>query len=222
MRKIEAIVFDVDGTLYQFSGNEIFPDTAVGRAVRQNIQDFLGNEFGLEPEESSAYYDELNKKYDGLLSLGLERDFGIDRQRFFSVGWDLEPGKLIRHDSMIREVVAAVPARKMVLSGAPRIWIDRVLRHMNVDDLFGERIISGEPDIRKPDPEVFRQASQLVGVEPGCILAVGDQEHTDILPAKHIGMMTARIGAADTATSADIVAPSVVALIETLQSRKLV
>ncbi len=215
MKKVKAIIFDMDGTLYQFPGGGTFMEVPFGQAIQRNVQQFIGREFGLDEAEALRRYAELSEKFDGQISLGLEREFGIDRMRFFAETWDLDPAEFIVPEPGIREALQAIDADAVLLSAAPRVWVDRVLEHMGVADIFGDRIYTGEPDIRKPNPLAFQQILDTHGKLASEVVSIGDQEHTDIMPASGLGIRTVRIG--NGRSSADFTAPNIVEAIKKLQ-----
>lgn len=219
MDKAKLVVFDMDGTLYQFPAGGTFLETPFGKRIQQNTKEFIGREFNLNVEESAKRYAEIFKKFNGELSLGLEREFGVDRLRFFDETWNLDPREFIIPEPGVREVLESVGTEKVLLSAAPRVWVDRVLGFMGIAEVFGYRIITGEPDIRKPSPIVFQQIIDTYGIKPFDALSIGDQEYTDIIPPRSIGMRAVRIGSRD--TEAEFTASSVTEAIATLQERGL-
>lgn len=64
------------------------------------------------------------------------------------------------------------------------------LERAGIADLFAHHGLSGDTDLRKPDPRAFASVAEALGVAPaGCIM-VGDRIDNDIAPAKAIGMAT--------------------------------
>jgi putative hydrolase of the HAD superfamily len=96
------------------------------------------------------------------------------------------------------------------------VWAERVLQFLQIRQLFGQALFTGDPDIRKPSPEAFQQLADHWQLEPSQIVAIGDQEKTDILPAKTLGMLTVRI-ANQVESEADFQAPNVLAALEILK-----
>lgn len=207
MEKAKLVVFDMDGTLYQFPDGGTFLEIPFGQAIQRNTREFIAREFDLNEKEASAHYDELFEKFNGELSLGLERDFSIDRLRFFNETWNLDPEEFIIPEPGVREAIEGVSVERALLSAAPRVWVDRVLGFMGIADVFGGQIFTGEPDIRKPSPLAFQQILDAVGIEARYAISIGDQEHTDIAPARSIGMKALRIGSRE--TEAEFSAPSI-------------
>lgn len=194
MNKLQAAVFDMDGTLYQFPEGATFSKSPLGVAVRQNTADFLSREFKLSDEAAWNRYDELLRRYDGEMSLGLEREFGINRMRFFDETWDIDPENIIVPEPGLREQMERLDIQCALLTAAPRVWAKRAIGYIGIANLFGDNIITGEPDIRKPNPEVFRQIMNKVGSMASQTVSIGDQDFSDIVPAKQLGMRTVRIG----------------------------
>ena len=152
-----------------------------------------------DPPNSGNYtawnrYDELLRRYDGEMSLGLEREFGINRMRFFDETWDIDPENIIVPEPGLREQMERLDIQCALLTAAPRVWAKRAIGYIGIANLFGDNIITGEPDIRKPNPEVFRQIMNKVGSVASQTVSIGDQDFSDIVPAKQLGMRTVRIG----------------------------
>lgn len=222
MRKIETVVFDMDGTLYNFPDGATFTQTPFGQAIGRNVERFIGQEFELDEVAAQKRAAELSAQFDGEMSLGLEQTFGVDRMRFFAETWDLDPAEFVVGRPDLRATLESVDTAELrVLSAAPRIWVDRVLGFLGIADVFEGRIFTGEPDIRKPSPEAFRRALGEKAIDPSLSLSIGDQEKTDIVPARAIGMKTIRIAPEGTESSADFVVKDVVAAVEMLREEKL-
>lgn len=194
MKNLEAIVFDMDGTLYQFPDGATFGNSPLGKMVIQNTTSFIGNEFELSDDEAQARYAELSRRYSGEMSLGLEQEFGIDRMRFFNETWNIDPENIIVPEPGLGDNLRGLDVRCTLLTAAPRVWAQRALGYIGIKDLFENRIFTGEPDIRKPNPEIFRRVANQIGVTASRIVSIGDQEFSDIAPAREIGMKTVRIG----------------------------
>ena len=77
MEKINAVIFDMDGTLYQFPNGTTFSSSPLGEAVKENVTSFIAEEFKLQDDEARLKYRELQMQYDGEMSLGLEQEFSI-------------------------------------------------------------------------------------------------------------------------------------------------
>jgi putative hydrolase of the HAD superfamily len=67
------------------------------------------------------------------------------------------------------------------------------IRILGISDYFSNVFIEGELGFGKPEPEVFRQAAEVVGAKPSELLFVGNSYRHDILPAIEAGWKTAWI-----------------------------
>jgi putative hydrolase of the HAD superfamily len=67
-------------------------------------------------------------------------------------------------------------------------WLERLLEHLGVRELFDVRIISGVEGLEKPDPRIFLLAVDRAGVEPNRSVYVGDNPVLDVEPARAVGM----------------------------------
>lgn len=208
MEKINAVIFDMDGTLYQFPNGTTFSSSPLGEAVKENVTSFIAEEFKLQDDEARLKYRELQMQYDGEMSLGLEQEFGIDRMSFFEETWGIDPENVIVPEPNLKDELAQLSIRCALLTSAPRVWATRVLGYIDVINIFDDLIFTGEPDIRKPNPEVFRAIAKILGLDANQIVSIGDQEYSDIIPAKEVGMRTVRIGK-NVQTDADFIAPNV-------------
>ena len=76
---------------------------------------------------------------------------------------------------------------------------------------------SGELGVSKPDPAFFQRVAREVGIEPGHLMAVGNDLRKDIVPAKTVGMVTvwvSSVGGAGPEDAADLIVPDLSVLAE--------
>lgn len=208
MNKIEAVIFDMDGTLYTFPETKKFAQTEFGKTIKSNILKFIEESFSLRETDARRLYDDLSARWQGEISLAIEAEYGIPRDEFFASTWNLAPEKFIIPKHGLVDALSGLAVPTALLTAAPRIWAERALAYMEVRKFFDDRIFTGEPDIRKPDVRVFQQIAQDLGCVANKVVSIGDQEMTDIVPAKLIGMKTIRIWG-DEPSAADAVVPSI-------------
>jgi len=194
MTRDKKIIFDMDGTLYPY---RLSAETGLPKLhsdLNQRVLEFFRNEFAVDDETAKLMYEEINEQYDGSLSIGLERLYGVDRYRFFADTWVADPQDYMKIDLVLAKKLMSMRGDVLLLTAAPRVWATRVLDYLGLSGVFEEKVITGEPDLRKPNPEVFQQAARILESEPSSIISVGDQNHSDILPAKSLGMVTIIVG----------------------------
>jgi putative hydrolase of the HAD superfamily len=89
-----------------------------------------------------------------------------------------------------RAVIDAVAAAKRagVRTGlVSNSWGRHAYDRSNWDALFDVTVISGELGVRKPDPEIYDHAVELLGVPPEQTAFVDDLEQ-NLEPARRLGM----------------------------------
>ncbi len=133
-------------------------------------------------------------EFRGEVSLGVEKTFGIDRYRYFAANFNLEPKKYLEPNRNLIPIMDKVCGRAAILTSAPLVWAKKALAFLGIDQYFDGSVFTGEGDIRKPNPEAFRQVIKFLNCPPSQVFSIGDQEQTDILPAKTLGMKTIIVG----------------------------
>lgn len=66
--------------------------------------------------------------------------------------------------------------------------LPRLLHAMGIADRFEFVLTSAEAGISKPSPEIFRTATARLGIEPECVLHVGDSFEDDAVAARNAGL----------------------------------
>jgi FMN phosphatase YigB (HAD superfamily) len=223
MKKISAIIFDMDGTLYSFDNavSQTFAASKLRNQIRENCVRFFEKRFSLTPDKALAMLQDLDDRYPEGTSLAVEKEYGVDRYEFFEQTWNILPDTLIAKNELLLPALQRLQIPVGVLTAAPRIWADKALAFLEIDQIFSNAVFTGEPDIRKPNSLAFQQLVDFWKLPPTEILAIGDQEESDIIPAKSLGMMTLKVGAMS-ASSADFQAENVVSAIELLQTKGLI
>jgi len=225
MKDIEAraIIFDMDGTLYKFDQRDEsnFISSNFGEQIYANCVRFFEERFSLTKEEAVAKYQELSQKYAGEVSIAVEKEYGIDRSEYFAFTWDLKVEDFIEFTTEVRELLSSLALNIGILTAAPKVWAERVLTFLQVKELFKEAVFTGDPDLRKPNPQAFQQLADFWGLNPEEIISIGDQEQSDILPAKSLGMTTVRI-AKNVETEADFQAVDLLEAIAILKNEGII
>lgn len=207
----------MDGTLYDFDQQpgQTFAKSQFYADMRANSYLFLADALGVSLAEGEKLFLELKSKYDGEISLGVEQEFGIGRDEYFNNTWNMDPTGYISKDEGLPEALGDLRGDVALLTAAPRIWTNNVLSYLNLTTIFEGRIYTGEPDLRKPNPLVFQGIADDFNIPPTRMVSVGDQEYSDIAPARSIGMKTIFIGS--TPTTADYQVNNVKAAIALLR-----
>ena len=183
----DVYIFDMDGTLYQLDGERNrFSGSSLEKAVLENAKRFIIQMEVVSDEIAeeilrAALQDEIG------ISRFLFNRYGITRTDYFNTVWNLDPeGKVVNFERSVRAIKAIkeqCPSCKLVLlTSAPKVWAEKVLTFLGLSNDF-ELVYSGEQFGKKD--EVF---AMIIGRYKGNITSIGDQNETDILPAKRLGM----------------------------------
>ena len=191
---IRAIVFDLDNTLMDFMKMK---DLGVQGAVDAMIDAGL-------PLEREAAHRRIYEIY---------KVEGIEYQKVFDEFLQMERGRIEpkllaaaivgyrraresalvvyphTHHTMVELVKRGL--KLAVVSVAPRMQAWLRLTYLQLHHVFDAVVTLEDTRMRKPAPEPFKKALELLEVEAGDAIMVGDWAERDVVGAKRIGMLTA-------------------------------
>ena len=182
---IEALVFDMDGTLVD---SELFH--------YESWKDILAR----HKVEKFPFVDFL--AYVGTSDEKLAEDF-IESERIPLSVEELVSQKRLIYLKMIPDIDLLPGVRKTlelfhgtlplaVASSSPRIELDRILKTQKLDSYF-EQVIGGDMVSRKkPDPEIYLKTCDLLGLHPSLCVAFEDSE-SGVAAARNAGMSVVAI-----------------------------
>jgi putative hydrolase of the HAD superfamily len=67
------------------------------------------------------------------------------------------------------------------------------LIRLGLEDVFDSVVVSEDVGVEKPDPVIFKQACDAMGVKPKECIYVGDRLDTDVVGANGVGMLSVRL-----------------------------
>jgi phosphoglycolate phosphatase len=170
-----TVVFDLDGTLADTSGDLIAAANACFRA--------MGAGDLLDPVRDAGTALRGGR---AMLTLGLSRigrgedHAEIDRQ--YPVLLEAYGAAIATHTVLYPGAMEAVEALKSlgykvaICTNKPERLADQLLRELGILDAFGAMIGADTLPVRKPDPEPLREAVRRAGGAPDHCLLVGDSE----------------------------------------------
>lgn len=190
---IKAVVFDVDNTLVDFMK---FKDASIDSAIHAMIDAGLD----LTVAQARAKIDEIYRRkgieYQQVFDDFLSETLGWIDYRILANGIiayrRAREGVLVAypHVNMALLKLARMGLKLAVVSDAPRLQAWMRLAQLGVDGFFDVVVTFDDTGKRKPAPEPFQRALEMLQVEPGEAVMVGDWAERDMVGAKEIGMHT--------------------------------
>lgn len=186
--QVQMVVFDMDGTLYKLDGeNGEFGGSSLQKTVLVNAARWFAENEGVGESEAEAMITTWMKNGERLSEVFAEK-YGISRVEYFNRVWDIDPQGLVNGFETAKDLLQQLGdrgVRMTLVTASPRIWQERVLKYLGISELF-EKVWCAEQYSKKG--EVY--AELIEGLDPGAVLAVGDQYESDICPAEELGMLT--------------------------------
>jgi putative hydrolase of the HAD superfamily len=187
MEEYPILLFDVDDTLYP-------PSSGVWPAIGERINQYMIEKMAMRPETVSALREKLYHTY-GTTLRGLVELYHIDQADFLNFVHDVPVKKLINQEPKIREMLAALPHRKIIFTNADAPHARRVLETLCISDCF-EKIIDiwDTTPYCKPFPEAFKIALRLADNLPPQNYILIDDSLPNLSMARQLGIQTILVG----------------------------
>ena len=203
--KDKLIIFDMDGTLYDFKGGS-FEKSCLKKRIAENANSFVQIKLNKTKDEASKILKVLRTEYGDNISIALEEKFNLLREDYFDYVWDVEANVFIETHKDLNNILRKLDKefKLILISDAPQVWIDNVLGRLGITYLFEKEIFSGDGNNRKSFGNRFNGISQYYNILPERIISVGDQENTDIIPARNLGFKTILISKQKQSSVADV------------------
>lgn len=146
---ITHLLFDLDNTLYSASN---LMEQMISQRMFQFIAEFLAVSF-----EEAVRFQKLRRRYYGTTLEWLEAEHQLkDRDAYFAAVHPPAEIAELKPDPQLRDFLLSLQMPMTVLTNAPMAHADRVLRFLNIQDIFiGIFDISYHHGKGKPHPEAF-------------------------------------------------------------------
>lgn len=193
MLDVKALVFDLEGTLYN--------SKELANEWRLQVFKLIREKTGKSDEE---ILKEFLKIVEELRGQGFRRPpvsdivdrMGISRKDFYSAIDSVDATKFLKPDPELKKTLEHMKGKwkLAMLTNLSRKSTLNILKALDLDsNLFEPLITASEMEKGKPDPEPFRRISKALDLKPSSIMMVGDSVSSDLAPAKKLGMKTALV-----------------------------
>jgi putative hydrolase of the HAD superfamily len=197
---LQALVFDLDGTLLDQEGAE-----------RDALQLLYERDIDLPAKPPyHAFLRDWRNVADEYLQRFLDNQMGFDEQRIariqavykkYGSPCDLQKAEGLHkayaayYRGQWRAYADAVPALRSlgrrfklaVITNGDGVQQRAKLDATSLSPFFADILVSGEVKVRKPDPAIFRLSERTLGLPPESLAYVGDRLDVDVAGAKAAG-----------------------------------
>lgn len=182
---VDTWLFDLDNTLYPLESEFM-------GLIEARMTDFVARMTGLPRDEARA----LQKRYfieHGTTLSGLMINHGMEPKAFLDEVHDVSMDRLVP-DAALRQAIARLPGRRLIFTNGSLGHAERVLRHLNLHDLFDDLFAIETADyLPKPALATFDKITKLHAVRPPQAAFFEDSEK-NLVPAARLGMSTILVG----------------------------
>lgn len=182
-------LFDLDNTLYDAAGG-------VFHEIHRRMAAFIADRLHIPLDEAAGIQHAYWRRY-GATFLGLERNYGVVPEEFFRATHDFDLTGMVKSPLApyrMRQLLAVLPGRKVVVTNGPHAYACRVLSALGIRDSF-EAVFSPE-QMRfaghwycKPDRGVFSRVLAHCRVRASRAALI-DDGLSNLKAAKELGMKT--------------------------------
>ncbi|MBF0715953.1 HAD family hydrolase [Gemelliphila palaticanis] len=205
MHNIDAIIFDLDNTLYDFSSAWIYAHKKV--FYNYNLDKYTTYEQFFETFKNydKEILEEIKAgtlRVRDLRRVRIQRtmlDFGIvfdevDAKEYYKNMFEYIIEYISKDDTLVDILKQLKQNKKLfILTNGIGKEQYRKLDKLEITNLFDKIYISTETDINKPDLRAFLQILAENNLEFKKTLMVGDSVHHDLAPARKLGLKTCHI-----------------------------
>ena len=126
---VKALLLDLDNTLYPES-------SAMGEGFTRRVKAFVADFLGVGEEEAARLRDENLKSYSTTLEW-LKKGCGLaDDEAYFAAIHPEDEADEVPKDPALRPFLSSLGLPLILLTNAPYFHAERILRHLDVFDLF--------------------------------------------------------------------------------------
>jgi putative hydrolase of the HAD superfamily len=190
---IKAVIFDFDNTLMDFMRAK---RAAVEAAAEAMVDSGLDMPKERMVEKIYKVYDKEGIEDQNVFDKVLTQEFGKINYKILAAGIvgyrRAKQGHmaLYPHVHIALNDLAKMGIKMVVVSDAPRLQVWMRVVQMGIQHYFDDVVSFDDTGEKKPSPKPFRRALEILGVEAGEVIMIGDWAERDMVGAKAVGMRT--------------------------------
>ncbi|MBR9677738.1 MAG: HAD-IA family hydrolase [Nanoarchaeota archaeon] len=196
---IKAIIWDLDGTLYD-------PSINLFSGARRTSLERLAELERISFEDAKTLYErtylELGSNTRTFEKLGLGRAFGLpDRAAVIKITDEADRTSLLSKDDRLVEMFEDLRGyQHVLLTNSGRVGAMKTLDAIGLSENFFSKVLTADDfSESKPSPITFLTALDFLGecfhdaLNVRDVLSVGDRDRVDIIPAAKLGLRTVKV-----------------------------
>ena len=194
MDNIQWYIFDLNGTLYDFWGNN-FWSWRLWTKVRERYYELI-QESGLwNPDIFYAEMIVAEQEEKIGMSQRFANTIGRTKKEILSsVWWSLDASTIIQNSHYSKKIIPTLSGRGskiFLVTAAPNIWATKALKFMSLHQYFKE--VCSLEDFGGSKKEIFARIQQESWIQMSQFISIGDQLHSDIIPAQELWMQSLHV-----------------------------
>ncbi len=162
MTRPQALLFDFDGVLIEseFAGNRHIATFLTDAGHPTTAADSMANFMGLSGRH---FTDAIEGWIGGPIPPGFAEARAVEDARALAEGVGAVAGAV----AFVRSLPADLP--RAIVSSSTTHWIRTHLRHLGLEDAFGDHVYSGQEHVAngKPAPDLYLYGARALGVAIG-------------------------------------------------------
>jgi len=197
MKTIEAVIFDLEGTL--------FNSPQLAKKHHEAIVNLIADRKRISSKAARTLFSSARTNLFTQLeyepaTVTTAISLGINRHEFFEATESIDPSQFVQPNHRLKRMLSDLRELSKVglLTNVSRKTVAAILNALELDTSEFEAIVSGdEVPENKPSPYPFLKTVSNLHVRPSRTVMVGDRIAIDLMPAKKLNMTTILIGKLD-------------------------
>lgn len=154
--RFTTLLFDLDDTLYPAS-------TGLWSLLKKRMGAYMRERLGIPADQIASLREKYFLQY-GTTLRGLQAHYEMDTADYLAYVHDVPLRDFLTPDPLQREIIASLPARKLVFTNADVPHAERVLAALELEGLFDAIVdVNAVSPYCKPMPRSFEIALKIAG-----------------------------------------------------------